>query len=195
MKRRRGKENTTEVGVRKYRDDFVRQVFYLSLMGAKDEEIAQCLGVTENTINRWKAEHPEFFKSMLKGKTRADARVAHSLYKRALGYRYKDHVVLTNRVKERNEKGKVVREYTEPLMVEVEKEMHPDVKAASLWLQARRPDEWGKKTKVEGKISVDHQIDLSQLSIDELKVVKKLGIVNGGEDNIEDIEFEEEDTE
>jgi hypothetical protein len=40
------------------------------------------------TLNRWKAEFPEFCMSIKSGKTEADERVERSLFARATGYEH-----------------------------------------------------------------------------------------------------------
>ncbi|RKP56373.1 hypothetical protein [Pararobbsia silviterrae] len=55
------------------------------LLGAKDEDIARFLGVTDRTLRNWKRDHPSFAEALEHGKARADSLVARSLYDRALG--------------------------------------------------------------------------------------------------------------
>jgi hypothetical protein len=49
------------------------RAFKLALLGLTDLEIAEQFGISELTLNRWKAEHPEFRKSLKNGKVPADA--------------------------------------------------------------------------------------------------------------------------
>lgn len=119
-----------------YKPEYVEQVYKLCLLGARDREVAEFLGVAESTINLWKQEHPEFSESMTAGKAKADAEVAHSLYRRALGYSHPA-------VKIMQDKGAVIVEpYTE--------HYPPDTAAASLWLRNRQPDKWRDK--------IDHEL-------------------------------------
>ncbi|TRB81349.1 helix-turn-helix domain-containing protein, partial [Mannheimia haemolytica] len=74
----------------KYKPEYVTQVEKLCLLGATDKDIADFFEVAESTINNWKIEYPEFLESIKKGKLLADANVANSLYKRALGYEAPD---------------------------------------------------------------------------------------------------------
>jgi hypothetical protein len=163
-----------------YKDEFVRLVYFFTLLGATDEQIAQALQVSIGAIETWKIKKPEFLESMRRGKLLADSKVAHSLYKSAIGYKYVDTVVLTNRVKEYNKMGKVVKEWTEPLLVKVVKKSAPNVTAAIKWLSARQPAMWGDKIQVDNLFSISHQLDLSKFSTEELQVIHKLGIGNRG---------------
>ena len=55
------------------------------LLVLTDDQLAGVLGIDVDTLNRWKREKPVFRKSITAGKTKADAKVAQSLYNRALG--------------------------------------------------------------------------------------------------------------
>lgn len=173
----------------KWREDYIRQVFFMSLLGATDVQIAQTFGVGVSTLEGWKRTKPEFLESMKKGKIQADAKVVHSLYLAAIGYSHPDQVVLSNKIKKFDEKGRVISEYTEPLIVKTIKSYPPNVNAAIKWLQARQPDVWGKKLKLEGTVEHNHKLDLSGFTEQELEVLKKLNRKSTGE--IEDIGYED----
>src|ERR1041384_7074197 len=63
--------------------EHVRRVFELALLGLTDDELAEALGISERTLENWKLRHPEFLEALKRGKSLADAEVAHSLYRRA----------------------------------------------------------------------------------------------------------------
>jgi hypothetical protein len=75
-----------------YKEEFLTSYAELaekecSINGADDKKLAEYFNVTETTINNWKIAHPEFFKSIKKGKEDFDTnKVEKSLLKRALGY-------------------------------------------------------------------------------------------------------------
>lgn len=119
-----------------YLPEFDEQVFNYCLLGATDKQIAVFFGVSEVTINAWKTQHPNFLKSMRKGKDEADAIVANALYHRARGYSHPEvHVS--------NFQGAIT---LTPLV----KHYPPDTAAASLWLRNRQPKQWRDK--------VDHEL-------------------------------------
>jgi hypothetical protein len=64
------------------------RAYKLALLGLTDLEIAEQFGISELTLNRWKAEYPQFCKSLNDGKVPADAEMAASMYKRGLGFEY-----------------------------------------------------------------------------------------------------------
>ena len=116
----------------KYREVYNEQAYKLCLLGATDSELADFFGVTEQTINNWKNEYPEFFESLKRGKIIADAEVAESLYKRAKGYRYTETT---------SEDGLISKE--------VEKEVSPDTGACMAWLKNRQKAKWRDKQDLE----------------------------------------------
>lgn len=109
----------------KYKKEYNEQVFKLALLGATDKEIANFFNVKEQTINNWKKSEPEFFESLKKGKLEADANVAESLYKRALGYSYE----------EKREEKKGDKTISKTI---TKKEVPADIAAINIWLKNRR---------------------------------------------------------
>jgi len=69
----------------KFRNEYIKQVFSLCLLGATDKDLATFFEVNEDTINEWKKTKPEFSESLKRGKTLADAKVANALYRKAIG--------------------------------------------------------------------------------------------------------------
>jgi hypothetical protein len=109
-----------------------QQAYKLALLGCTDPEIADVLGVTRTTLNNWKLEHPAFLDALTRGKTAADADVAHSLYQRACGYSHRAVKHFFD-----GKTGKVVTAtYTE--------HYPPDTPAAALWLANRQRAKWSK---------------------------------------------------
>lgn len=115
----------------KYKDEFPEQARKLCLLGATDKDMAGFFGVSEQTVNAWKGEHPEFLESIKKGKELADATVAESLYHRANGYSHPDvHIS--------NFQGAIT-------ITPLTKHYPPDTAAGIFWLKNRRPDRWRDK--------------------------------------------------
>ncbi|NOV28022.1 helix-turn-helix domain-containing protein [Cupriavidus necator] len=118
-----------------YQEQYAEQAYKLCLLGATDKELADFFGVVEKTIYNWKDAQPEFLQSITRGKMMADAQVAESLFKRALGYSHPAVKIMTVN-------GAVVHEdYTE--------HYPPDTPAASLWLRNRQPEKWRDKVQQE----------------------------------------------
>lgn len=120
----------------RYRKEYAELAYKLCLLGATDAEMADILGVKEQTLNNWKKAHPEFFESLKTGKAIADAKVAHSLFQRANGYSHPD-------VDIRVVEGKIVK-------TEIVKHYPPDTVAGIFWLKNRRKNNFRDK--------VDHEV-------------------------------------
>lgn len=118
-----------------YRPEFDEQAYKLCLLGATDKKLADFFGVSEQTLNAWKTAQPSFLESLTRGKERADAEVAESLFHRAKGYQHPEvHVS--------NYQGSIT---LTPLV----KHYPPDTQAASLWLRNRQPLLWRDKIDAE----------------------------------------------
>lgn len=118
----------------KYKKEFDNIAYKLSLLGLTDIEIADTLGITESTINNWKAKYPEFLESIKKGKVLADSEVAHSLYHRAKGYEH--------------EEDKIFLHEGQPVIVPTIKKYAPDTKAGEIWLRNRRGKDWKDEKEI-----------------------------------------------
>lgn len=123
-----------------YKAEYCGLATNYALLGAKDDEMADFFGVDVATLKRWKKAHPEFCAAIKEGKEEADANVAKSLYRRAIGYSCPDTKFATF-------EGKITdsEEYT--------KHHPPDTTAAIFWLKNRRKEEWREKSEVAHSIS------------------------------------------
>ena len=192
------KREGREKGVRKYttfQPEYVRLFFYFSLMGANSSQICKALDISHGTLKIWIERYPEVKKAMAQGRLEADARVAHAMYHAAVGYTHDEEVILTNKVQEFDEKGRVIRQWNEPLRVKTRKHYPPNVTAGLKWLASRQPETWSDKHIVKAQIQVEHSVDLSSFSIEELEVLNKLNVLqqnSSSHDDVEDISYEEE---
>lgn len=168
-----------------FRPEHIGQVYHLALLGARDADIALALGIKDCTLAYWKVQNEEFAEALRRGRLEADAKVAHALYHRAIGYSHKETQVVLNRVSEYDAQGKITRSYTEPVLIEVVKHYAPDSYAALKWLSLRRRDMgWSEAVQVQvqhsGQVDVavlqGHLQDADQLTEEELRLALKLGI-------------------
>lgn len=125
----------------KFDKKMVKLIYRLALLGSTDKEIATTLEVQDTTLHRWKREYPEIVTALKAGRDEADARVADSLYRRALGYKHK--AVELKVVSLPDGGGSVVEK------VDVVKHYPPDTKAASLWLRNRKSKFWKERDSDE----------------------------------------------
>lgn len=136
----------------KFDPKMLEQVEKLCLLGATDKEMSNFFGVSEQTFNTWKQQHPEFLEALRKGKEEADANVASRLYARAIGYEHPDvHVS--------NYQGQVT-------LTPIRKHYPPDTAAAIIWLKNRQPGRWRDKVEhqVSGEVEHKHTLDLTELA-------------------------------
>jgi hypothetical protein len=143
----------------KYKPEYNEQAYKLCLLGATDKELASFFDTTEQTINAWKQNYPEFFESLKRGKEEADATIAQKLYHRAKGYEHPEDKIF-------NDNGK-------PLIVPTIKHYPPDTTAAIFWLKNRQSRKWRDKqeTEITGKDGgpVDVRCRISDLSDEEIE--------------------------
>lgn len=121
-----------------------RQVLKYALLGLTDKQMADLFSISEATFNNWKNEFPEFLESIRAGKMDADANVASTLYKRALGHTQKRKVAF--KVKDYDHKDRQIERVE---VVETEEYFPPSDQAINLWLGNRQRSKWGSKSEVE----------------------------------------------
>lgn len=102
--------------------------------GLTDEQIAHNCGINTATLYDWKKKYPEISEALKRGKEVVDIEVENALLKRAKGYEYLEEKVEI----EEDHRGKIKSRK----VVQVMKQVAPDVGAAAFWLKNRRPDVW-----------------------------------------------------
>lgn len=165
-----------------FKDEMLHQVYCFALLGATDQQIADFFRVDVTTIDYWKKNKPDFLRAMKRGKTEADAQVAKSFFQRALGYSHPDTHIMSNRVKIYDEKGRVIEEHTEPLLVPIIKHYPPEVTAGIFWLKNRQRLAWVDVSeylhKHSGTIDVRkvEEIPLEELSPEQQEMLFTLNL-------------------
>jgi len=119
-----------------YMDSFPRIVRVMARGGATDREMADALGVTDRTFQRWKHVYPAFCQALVMGKGAPDDRVERSLFQRAVGYSF--------------EKTEIGWYQGTPTPIQVVEHVPPDPKAAQYWLNNRRPKKWRNRQEITG---------------------------------------------
>ncbi len=148
-RRKKIKAATPDLGGRptKYRVSLNDLVYKLCLLGATDENIAECLNIAESTLNDWKHKHLGFSEAIKKGKLQADGCVAQALFHRACGYTHPEVKVFCN-------DGDIVT-------YDTFKHYPPDTGACFIWLKNRA----GWKDKQE------HEHGIAKETIDLLRMI------------------------
>lgn len=139
-----------------YKEEYSNQALKLCLLGATDKELAEFFSVSEQTLNKWKKDFPEFLESLKKGKSIADANVASKLYNRAIGYDCKATKFATS-------DGHITdsKEYIE--------HYPPDTTAAIFWLKNRQPEKWRDRKEVDANINLGDELE--GLSDEQLQAI------------------------
>lgn len=119
-----------------YNPEYDKQAFQLCLLGATDKEMADIFKISEKTLNNWKQQHDSFVQSLAEGKAAADAKVAHSLYLRALDGDTKACIYWLNNRRSGNWRNHMSQEVTGkdggPLKVESMSDDELDAKIAKI---------------------------------------------------------------
>ncbi len=132
-----------------YRSTYDREARALCLLGAKDAELANHLGIEINTLFTWRKEYPSFDEAIKQGRVKGDAHVAESLYHRAIGATHKATKIF------------LPPGSREPVFAEYIEELPPDTAAAFIWLKNRRPQDWRDKKELDITGSVEARLDPS----------------------------------
>lgn len=151
-----------------------QKVLKLCLLGLTDEQMAGALEIAVSTFYKWQIDFPEFSEAIKKGKIDADANVAASLYRKAIGF--KETVKKPFKLKETTN-GKGSTERVE--VVDVEEYYPPDTGAGIWWLRNRHPKLWREEKKVE--IENKGPIDYSKLSDDTIRELLDAGDTDAGQ--------------
>lgn len=110
--------------------------------GLSDEQIALNLGIGVSTFYDYKKKYPELGEALRDGREDAQIHVENALFKKAVGYKYKE--VTKERQKVFDLDGKWTGEYAMVTTKTVMKHVQPDTGAIMYWLEHRAPDRWPK---------------------------------------------------
>ena len=129
----------------------VKDMLYkMASYGMTDKQMADVVGVSEQTVNNWKLKDPNFLESLKAEKEIADARVERSLFERATGYSHAE--------------DKIFNDNGTSLVVPTVKHYAPDTTAAIFWLKNRKPKEWRDKQDIEHSGEVSQVVIVDDIS-------------------------------
>jgi hypothetical protein len=112
-----------------FREEYVQCVFDLCLLGFTDAQLSEVFSVSEVTLRSWKKKHPDFLVAMRMAKAIADAKVAYSLYNRAIGITVEEWREAIDK------EGQV-------MSLKTTKQIPGDIQAMRFWLKNRQPSLW-----------------------------------------------------
>lgn len=127
-----------------YKPEYDEQAHDHCLLGATNAELAALFDVGRRTIDRWIADIPSFATAVRRGRAVADARVARSLYERAVGF---DRTV-ERTVLHRGEERTLTNTVHYP----------PDTQACIFWLRNRQREKWGNRKGPEPDALTDELV-------------------------------------
>lgn len=133
----------------------------LYLAGWTDRQVADFLGITKMAIEKWK-KLTEFSLPLKDWKKDADAKVEKSLYKRALGYAYRDRILEPEQTIVYKDGQRTSLTYNHDKMVVTKitkKQMPPDPTSMIFWLKNRQPDKWRDTKEVTVTDLTQEEID------------------------------------
>jgi hypothetical protein len=125
------------------------------LLGATNAELAEVFGVVSRTIDNWIAHHPDFGAAVREGRRQADAKVAASLYARAVGFQHKTERTFLYR--------------GEPKTYSITVAYPPDTHACIFWLRNRRRADW-RDRRAEAEVPPEDEFALLDTATDSVRL-------------------------
>lgn len=129
--------------------------------GYTDEQIACKIGISRQTLYRWRKKEEEIDKALKKGKEIADIEVENALFSRAVGGYYTESKEEIKTIDGQEIKTTSTRKRYQA----------PDVTACIWWLKNRKPDTWfDREAKPQGNnqdAAIYRYIDLLEQTIQE----------------------------
>ena len=120
--------------------------------GLTDKEIAEKLGISQDSFYVYKNKHTEFSDTLKETKEIADIKVENSLNKDANGYDYEEQTVVMKKEVIYKD-GKRVKEVTYPEIITITKHKEAETKAQMFWLQNRKPEKWRNQSQIDLRVN------------------------------------------
>lgn len=100
----------------KFKNDFMRQVYYLAKAGFRDEDMAEFFKVSRDTIATWKRSKPDFLEAYEYGHWMTSFAVVNTMVQSALGYDYTEveYSQTIDRNGRKHDLKKVVHKHAQP---------------------------------------------------------------------------------
>jgi hypothetical protein len=155
----------------RWKNDFQRQVYYLTRLGARDCDLAEYFRVTEATIDQWRHTRPGFKEAEMEGKWLFSFKVAETLGQRALGYDYYETEIADHVTRQ----GEIVK-----VKKVTHKHMPPDVTAIIFYLKNRHRDMWAdvNRTEIDNRITLTaaKKMDFSMFDPKHREFLKEMAV-------------------
>lgn len=136
-------------------DDGLMLIQSWSRDGLTLDEIQNKIGISHETLRKWRQRYPELEEAMSKGREFVDYKVENALLKAALGYTKKSIKVTLGKKIINGETFQVLKETTT-------EEVGPNVTACMAWLNNRKHDQWKRnRDKVLNLDEEDNNINIT----------------------------------
>lgn len=136
-------------------DDGLMLIQSWSRDGLTLDEIQNKIGISHETLRKWRQRYPELEEAMSKGREFVDYKVENALLKAALGYTKKSIKVTLGKKIINGETFQVLKETTT-------EEVGPNVTACMAWLNNRKHDQWKRnRDKVLSLDEEDNNINIT----------------------------------
>ena len=152
-----------------YKPEYVEKIKKYAEQGFYQYQIAKKFGIAQRTLTKWLSDYPELREAYEEGRGIALDIVENAVFKRAVGYKYKETTLELVKETINDKKPKYIK------TKEVTKHLAPDVTAGIFMLKNLRPEKWSDKKELEistvefKEISVYSDEDLDKVLKDEEK--------------------------
>jgi len=154
---------------RNFSEEMLQETYDLvGKLGARNKDLADYFDVSTVTIEYWTKKYPIFAKAVKQGRVTNSLRVSKALYSKAIGYSYTSQQVIPNTIKEYYENGKLRHQHTEPIIVEIQKQLPPDAYAAHKYLAIIMREIWADTSHLN--ISHQHSGEINVKKVEELSL-------------------------
>jgi len=141
----------------KYKAEYNKQATALCVAGYTNEQLAEFFDIQDSTFYDWQNKHNEFSEAIRAGRDKATAKAGASLFQRVTGFGYQE-------IKEEHEDGVLVKKTV------MNKRALPDVRAAEIYLKAKKPEHWNKPQQIEASVKAL----IGEITEEDAKKVKDL---------------------
>ena len=151
--------------------------------GATERDIAKKLGISLSTLNKYKAEIPEFSDTLKRNRELADVQVENALFRAATGYEYEE--VRTEYIEngKQGQRGNIRNNDTGTCrkVTRITKVVQGDVTAQIFWLKNRLPDKWRDRKELDANIADSLEMQKFRETLDSMTPEDKMKMLQNME--------------
>jgi hypothetical protein len=162
----------------KWHEGRIQQAYDFALLGLSNEEMCPYMEVTVGTIQYWRVNRPGFKEALDKGRKGTSIKAVNKLLELALGYSHPDTHFVNDRVKEYDENGNLIKEYTNVIQIPTIKHYPPNFNALNKFLNVKERAHWLETLdiNINQNLNINQKIDLSDCTDKELELMEQIGM-------------------